>query len=50
MEQTGLSYPTIASAVDILAALGITRSFRSRRRRFFVYDRYLGILNEGTET
>ena len=49
LEQTSLSYPTIASAVDILEDLGIAYSFRSRRRRFFVYDRYLAILNEGTE-
>ena len=49
LEQTGLSYPTIASAVGLLEDLGIAYSFRSRRRRFFVYDRYLAILNEGTE-
>ncbi len=49
LERTGLSYPTIAAAAGVLADLEIASSFRSRRR-FFVYDRYLAILNEGTET
>ena len=49
LERTCLSYPTIAAAADALADLEIVSSFRSRRR-FFVYDRYLAILNEGTET
>ena len=50
LEQTGLSYPTIASAADTLTDLEIAGSFRSRRRRFFVYERYLAILSEGIET
>ncbi len=50
LEETRLSYPTVASAVDILRRLEIVGSFKSRRRRFVVYDRYLAILTEGTET
>ena len=50
MEQTGLSYPTIASAAGTLKDQEIAGSFKSRGRRFFVYDRYLAILNEGAES
>ncbi|MCX6093835.1 MAG: Fic family protein, partial [Candidatus Bipolaricaulota bacterium] len=41
---------TVSSAMDLLAELGIAREFTGKRRnRLFVYDRYLAILNEGTE-
>jgi Fic family protein len=47
---TGLSFPAASSAMDLLAELGIARELTGRRRnRLFVYDRYLAILNEGTE-
>ena len=49
LERTGLSYPTVASAAEVLENLGIAHSFRNRRGRFFVYDRYLAILNEGID-
>lgn len=47
---TGLSFPAATSAMDLLADLGIARELTGKRRnRLFVYDRYLAILNEGTE-
>jgi len=49
-ERTGLSFPAASSAMDLLVELGIARELTGRRRnRLFVYDRYLAILNEGTE-
>jgi Fic family protein len=45
-----LSFPAASSAMELLAELGIARELTGRRRnRLFVYDRYLTILNEGTE-
>lgn len=47
---SGLSFPTASTAMDQLVKLGIARELTGRRRnRLFVYDRYLAILNEGTE-
>ena len=49
-ERTGLSFPTASSAMQRLASLGIAREITGRQRsRLFVYDRYVAILNEGTE-
>jgi Fic family protein len=49
-ERTGLSFPAASSAMDLLAELRIARELTGKRRnRLFVYDRYLAILNEGTE-
>ncbi len=49
-ERTGLSFPAASSAMDLLVELGIARELTGKRRnRLFVYDRYLAILNEGTE-
>ncbi len=46
----GLSSPTIAKSVEHLTRLGIINEVTGRRRdRFYVYSRYLQILNEGTE-
>lgn len=48
--RTGVSYPTAAKSVDALTELGIVRELTGRKRdRVFAYDRYLAILNEGTE-
>jgi Fic family protein len=48
--RTGLSFPAVASAMGLLVELGIARELTGKRRnRVFVYDRYLAILNEGTE-
>jgi Fic family protein len=47
---TGLSFPAASSAMEVLVELGIARELTGKRRnRVFVYDRYLAILNEGTE-
>jgi Fic family protein len=47
---TGLSFPAASSAMDLLMEMQIARELTGRRRnRLFVYDRYLAILNEGTE-
>jgi hypothetical protein len=36
--------------MDLLLDLGIARELTGKRRnRLFLYDRYLAILNEGTE-
>jgi len=49
-DRTGLSFPAAASAVELLADLGIVREMTGRRRnRLFAYDRYLAVLSEGTE-
>jgi hypothetical protein len=47
---TTLSFPAASSAMDLLIDLGIARELTGKRRnRLFVYDRYLAVLNEGTE-
>jgi cell filamentation protein, protein adenylyltransferase len=47
---TGLSFPAASSAMDLLAEFGTVRELTGKRRnRLFVYQRYLAILNEGTE-
>ena len=49
-EATGLSFPAVSSAMDLLVDLGIARELTGKRRnRLFAYDRYLAILSEGTE-
>jgi cell filamentation protein, protein adenylyltransferase len=48
--RTGLSFPAASSAMELLVGSGVARELTGKRRnRLFVYDRYLGILNEGTE-
>lgn len=50
VSRTGVTYPTAAKNVAALGQLGILRELTGRRRdRVFAYDRYLAILNEGTE-
>ena len=47
---TGLSFPAASSAMDLLVEMKIAREHTGKRRnRLFIYDGYLGILNEGTE-
>ena len=49
--RTGLVFHTAASAMGLLVEQGIAREITGKRRgRLFVHDRYLAILNEGTET
>lgn len=44
-----LSYPTVSKAVDELVKLKILKEITGKQRgRFFVYEAYLQILNEGT--
>jgi Fic family protein len=44
---TGLSFPAVASAVELLASMSIVRELTGKRRnRLFVYDRFLNALNE----
>lgn len=48
--RSGLSFPAAASGMKVLTALGIARELTGRKRnRLFGYDRYMAILNEGTE-
>jgi len=45
-----LSAPTVTKSIDHMMKLGLLREITGRqRRRLFVYDPYLAILNEGTE-
>jgi Fic family protein len=49
-QQTGMSFPTASKAMQGLIEAGIARELTGQRRnRVFVYDAYLGILNEGGE-
>ncbi len=49
-EATGLSFPAASSGMELLVTLGIARERTGKRRnRLFVYERYLAMLNEGTE-
>jgi Fic family protein len=49
-EKIGVSFPTVASAVEHMQRLGLLREITGKRRkRLFVYEPYLAILNEGTE-
>ena len=49
-ESTGLTFPTISSAMNLLVNLGIAREITGRRSdRLFSYHQYLSILSEGTE-
>jgi hypothetical protein len=44
------SFPTATKGMDALVSLGLARELTGHRRnRVFAYQRYLDILNEGTE-
>jgi len=48
--RAAVTYPTAARAIDILVDAGIARELTGgKRNRVYAYDRYLAILNEGTE-
>ena len=47
---TNLSFPTAATATELLVTEGMVREITGKsRNRMFVYSQYLDILNEGTE-
>jgi len=47
-DDTGLTRPTVATALRLLADMGIVRELTGKERhRLFVYSDYLAILNEG---
>lgn len=47
---SGLSFPAASTAMDLLVKLKVIRELTGKRRnRLFAYDRYLKVLNEGTE-
>ncbi|MXY94341.1 MAG: Fic family protein [Caldilineaceae bacterium SB0670_bin_27] len=49
-KRTTLSFPTATRAMELLVEQGIAREITGKRRnRLFMYDRYLAILDEGTE-
>lgn len=49
-ERANLSFSAASSAMHLLVDRGIVRETTGKRRgRLFVYDEYMGILNEGTE-
>jgi Fic family protein len=49
-QETALTFPTAAKAMQTLVDLNIARELTGQRRnRLFVYDTYLAILNEGGE-
>ena len=49
-QRASATFPTAAKGMDMLLNLGIARELTGQRRnRVFAYQRYLNILNEGTE-
>ncbi len=49
-QRAGLSFPAATKGIERLVDLGIVKERTGgRRNRVFAYDRYLGLLNEGTE-
>lgn len=49
-KRTTLSFPTATRSMELLVEHGIAREITGKRRdRLFVYDKYLAILEEGTE-
>jgi Fic family protein len=50
VERAKLSFPAATAGMDLLEALGIAREVTGKKRnRVFAYDRYLAVLNEGTD-
>lgn len=49
-KRTTLAFPTATRVMELLVEKGIAREITGKRRgRLFVYDKYLAILDEGTE-
>ena len=50
LQHAGISFPTATKGMQALMTLGLVRELTGQQRnRVFIYDRYLSILNEGTE-
>jgi cell filamentation protein, protein adenylyltransferase len=50
-QKTTISVPTVTAALARLEELGIVREITSRRRdKLYSYEKYIHLLNEGTET
>jgi Fic family protein len=50
-DRTGLSFPAVAAAMELLTGLRIVREVTGKKRnRVFAYGSYLDLLNEGTES
>ncbi|MEQ8330678.1 MAG: Fic family protein [Longimicrobiales bacterium] len=50
VERSGLTFPTVASSLELLVQLGIAREITGKQRnRIFAYDAYLATLSEGTD-
>lgn len=50
VKRTKLSAPTVANALDSLIDLKVVREITGRQRsRVYVYNKYLAVLNQGTE-
>jgi Fic family protein len=48
--RAAVSFPTAARAVEVLTIAGVVRELTGgRRNRVFAYDRYVAVMNEGTE-
>lgn len=49
-QETTISIPTVTAALTRLEDLGIVREVTSRRRdKLYSYEKYIHLLNEGTE-
>lgn len=49
-QETGISVPTVTAALTRLEGLGIVREITSKRRdKLYSYEKYIHLLNEGTE-
>lgn len=47
---TGLSFPAVSSAMEVLEELGVVEEVTGKKRgRVYAYERYVEILSEGTE-
>lgn len=50
VEEVGITFPTVAGAIEHMQQLGILREITGKQRgRLFAYGGYLDILSEGTE-
>ena len=50
LQETHISVPTVTAALARLQELGIVREITSKRRdKLYSYEKYIDILNEGTE-